>query len=140
MARDQSVWSEGEVDTSRAEGSQLGLEEVVGVGEEVVGAEPRQTVEDDIGGRVQARSGEREDVGFGSVRVEWETEEEEEDNASEEDVQGPAWGSREGSGRWTTCDGDSQTSIGINKAWEEDGTEEYEDCLLYTSDAADEMD
>jgi hypothetical protein len=59
------------------------LEEGVGGGEEVVGTEPGETVEDDIGWCVETRSGQGEDVWFGSVRVKGETEEEEEDDAAE---------------------------------------------------------
>lgn len=129
MAGDQSVWAEGEVDSSGAEGGQLGLEEGVGIGEEVGWPKTGETVEDDIGGCVQARSGEREDVGLWGVGVEGETEQEEEDDAAEEDVQGPAGGGGERSGGRSTGDRDAQTAIGGDQAWEEDWTEEDEEGL-----------
>lgn len=129
MAGDQSVWAEGEVDSSGAERGQLGLEEGVGIGEEVGWPKAGETVEYDIGGCVEARSGEGEDVGLWGVGVEGETEQEEEDDAAEEDVQGPAGGGGERSGGRSTGDRDAQTPVGGDQAWEEDWTEEDEEGL-----------
>jgi hypothetical protein len=68
------------------------LEEGVGCGKKGIGTETREAGEEDICRGVDARASQREDVGFGRVRVEGEAQDEEEDDAAEQDVERSAWG------------------------------------------------
>lgn len=86
MARGQGIRAKGEIHFAGAKGSELPPEQSVGLGQRVIGTDPTEAVEDHIGGSVHARARQCEDIGLGGMWVEGQTQDQEQGDASEQEV------------------------------------------------------
>lgn len=125
----QGFRSESEIYPPPGERRKPGLEQLIRRRQYILRPESRQSVENDIGRRVESRTGQGEDIGTRGSRGKRETEEEEENDCAEEDVQCSRGRGRQGAGRLSRCDDASYVPDEVNGTGDNDGGKEYKEGL-----------
>lgn len=125
----QRLRSESEVHLPRGERRKPRPEQLICRRQCIFWPESRQSVENNIGRRVESRTGQGEDIRTRGPRGKRETEEEEENDCAKEDIQCSRGRSWKGTGRLSRCDDAAYVPDEVNGSWNEDGGEEDEERL-----------